>query len=85
MTQADASSLLLIGGLFVLLGAITIVWDKLEKNKYLSNISHHADIREFLDGWPPRPQFGALKTGGWIAVILGLVLAAGGLAFRIWG
>ena len=85
MTQADASSLLLIGGLFILLGLIALVWDRLEKRKYLNSISHHVDTREFLDGWPHRPQFGALKTGGWIAIILGVVLLLGGGILRLWG
>ena len=85
MSQGDALSLLLIGGLFILLGLAAIVWDKLEKRGYDSSISHHADTREFLDGWPQRPQFGALKTGGWIANIIGVLLLLLGLAFRIWG
>ena len=85
MTQADASSLLLIGGLFILLGLIALIWDRLEKGRYLNSISHHADTREFLNGWPKRPQFGALMTGGWIAIILGVVLLLTGGAFRLWG
>jgi hypothetical protein len=85
MTQADASSLLLIGGLFIFLGLVAVIWDRVEKRKYLNTISHRVDTREFLDGWPPRPQFGALKTGGWIAVILGIVLLVGGGILHLWG
>jgi hypothetical protein len=85
MTQSDASSLLVIGGIFILLGIVAIVWDRLEKNRYLNNISHHADTREFLDGWPRRPQFGALKTGGWIAIILWVIGLLVGGGFRLWG
>lgn len=75
--------LLLIGGFFVLLGVAAIIWDRLEKNKYFDTIAHRPDIREFLTGWPNRPQFGALKTGGFISIILGIVLFLGGL-FRWW-
>jgi hypothetical protein len=76
--------LMLIGGFFVLLGVIAIIWDRAEKTRYFDTISHRPDTREFLTGWPIRPQFGALKTGGFVAVILGLVLFLGGF-FRWWG
>jgi multisubunit Na+/H+ antiporter MnhB subunit len=81
MSQGDVSALLVIGGAFILLGLAAIIWDWVEKKGYLGSISHHLDTREFLDGWPPRPQFGALKTGGWIAIILGLVLLVLGMVF----
>ena len=74
MSQGDVSALLVIGGAFILLGLVAVIWDWVEKKGYLSSISHHLDTREFLDGWPPRPQFGALKTGGWIAIIVGVVM-----------
>lgn len=85
MTQSDAYSLLVIGGVFILLGVGAIIWDRLEKKRYLNAISHHADTREFLEGWPKRPQFGALKTGGWIAIIIGLLMLLVGGTFPIWG
>ena len=85
MSQGDVSVLLVIGGGFILLGMVAVIWDWVEKNGYLSSISHHLDTREFLDGWPHRPQFGALKAGGWIAIILGVVLLLGGGILRLWG
>ena len=85
MSQGDVSSVLLIAGVLILVGLAAMVWDKVEKGNYLNSISHHADTREFLDGWPPRPQFGALKAGGWIAITIGVLLLLGGIAFRIWG
>ncbi len=85
MNLADTSTLMLIGGLFILLGLIAIIWDRWEKGRYMGSILHHMDTREFLEGWPKRPQFGALRAGGWIAIIIGLVLLLGGLAVRIWG
>ena len=81
MSQGDVSALLVIGGVFILLGVAVILWDWIEKNGYLSSISHHLDTREYLDGWPHRPQFGALKTGGWLAIILGIVMLVLGVVF----
>ena len=85
MTQSGATSLTLIGGLFILLGLIMVVWDRVEKKRYFSSISHHVDTREFLDGWPKRPQLGALGTGGWIAIAIGIVLMVGGGILHLWG
>ena len=70
MSQGDISAMVIIGGVFILLGVAVIVWDWVEKNGYFSTISHHRDTREYLEAWPPRPEFGALKIGGWISIIL---------------
>ena len=82
MSQGDVSALFVIGGVFILLGVAVIIWDWVEKKGYFNSISHHLDTREFLDGWPRRPQFGALKTGGWIGIIIGVALLVLGLVFR---
>ncbi len=82
MSQGDVSALLAIGGIFILLGIGVIIWDWVEKKGYFSSISHHLDTREYLEAWPPRPQFGALKIGGWIVIIIGLALLILGLVFR---
>ncbi len=85
MSQGDVRVLLFIGGIFILLGIGIIIWDRAEKKGYFSSISHHVDTREYLEAWPPRPQFGALKTGGWITIALGLALIILGLVFQRFG
>ena len=82
MSHGDATTLLVIGGIFILVGLAAIIWDRVEKKGYLNAISHRLDIREYLDGWPKRPQFGALKTGGWISIVIGLILIIIGGVFR---
>lgn len=84
MSQGDLSALLGTGGLFVLLGIAAIVWDRIEKKNYYDSLAGRADTREFLEGWPPRPQFGAIKIGGWIAIAVGILMAAIGGAFWLW-
>ena len=74
-----------IGGLFVLLGIGAIFLGKNEERKYYDSLSSRPDVREFLEGWPKRPQFGSLQSGGWIAIALGLVMLGIGIAFRLWG
>jgi len=33
-----------------------------------------------MEHWPQRPQPGALRVGGWIAIAIGVVMLAVGLA-----
>ena len=74
-----------MGGLFILLGLGAIIWGKSEEKSYYDSLSaRRADTREFLEHWPPRPQFGALKIGGWIAIAIGVVMIVMGGAFWLW-
>ena len=71
-----------MGGLFILLGLAAIIWGKREEKSYYDSLSTRTDAREFLEHQPQRPQPGALKIGGWIAVAVGLfILAMGGIIF----
>jgi hypothetical protein len=85
MPQNDLVVLMIIGGVFILLGLGAFFWGKSEEKHYFESISSHQDTREFLEGWPRRPQFGSLQTGGWIAIIIGVIMLVVGGAFTIWG
>lgn len=74
-----------MGGLFILLGLAAIIWDRSEEKSYYDSLSTRPDKREFLEHWPQRPQFGALKIGGRIAIALGLLMIIMGGAFLLWG
>jgi hypothetical protein len=84
MLQADWLIVVGAGGLFILLGVGAIIWDKAERKSYYAAISSRRDVREYLEHAPLRPEFGALKIGGWIAITVGLVLVAMGSFFRFW-
>ena len=73
-----------MGGLFILLGIAAFIWGKIEENSYYNAISTRSDVREYLDHTPLRPEFGALKIGGRIAVVVGLFMLAMGGAFLLW-
>jgi hypothetical protein len=47
-----------IGGFFVLLGIILILWGKGEERRYYESTATRADVREFLERWPERPRVG---------------------------
>lgn len=85
MPQADSIVLMIIGGLIILLGIIAFIWGKKEERSYYDTLSTRTDTREFMEHWPPRPQFGALKIGGWIATAVGLLMAIWGLVSWIAG
>ena len=79
MLQGDWVILLVVGGVFVILGLASIFWGKREEKNYFDTIATRTDdLREFMEHWPQRPQPGALKIGGWIAITIGVILLAVG-------
>ena len=85
MPQSSLIILMAMGGLFILLGLGAMIWDKREEKGYYDSISDRPDSREFLEHWPQRPQFGALKIGGWIAIAIGVLMLVIGVAFWLSG
>lgn len=85
MPQTDSVILMVMGGLFILLGLGAMFWDRGEKKSYYNAIASRIDVREYIEHSPERPEMGALKIGGWIAITVGLILLIVGGAFRLWG
>ncbi len=81
MLIRDSSILIGVGGLFLVIGILMYTWGKREEDSYYSEVAKRpGDTREFMEHWPPRPQPGALKIGGVIAISLGgVLLVAGGV------
>jgi hypothetical protein len=67
------------GGVFIVLGIIGILWGRHEQKEIDEALTTHTDVREFISHWPERPQPGALKIGGGIALSLGVVMVVVGL------
>ena len=86
MPHGDYFTLMGVGGLFIILGLAAIIWGKREEKSYFDSIATRTgDLREFMEHWPPRPQPGALKMGGWIAIAIGLFLLITGVIFWLLG
>ncbi len=85
MSHGDWFILMGMGGVFILLGIIAFFRGKREEKSYYNAISTRFDVREFLEHAPRRPEPGALKIGGWIAMAVGLILIVMGGAFLRWG
>ncbi len=66
--------LLVMGVVFIVLGAVFYLWGRGEERSYYNSISSRADVREYLEKTPWRPEPKALKIGGWVTVIVGLLL-----------
>ena len=85
MPQVDYLILMGMGGLFALLGVVALVVGKREETDYYDSLSGRLDMREFLEKTPERPEPGALRIGGWLAISVGLIMAAIGGSIWYWG
>ena len=79
MPSGDYFILMGVGVGFIILGVVGILWGRHEEKSYFESLAKKSDLREFVSHWPERPQPGALKIGGWIAVSLGLILLVVGI------
>jgi len=78
MSQGDWYILLIVGGVFIVLGIGAVIWGIREEKKIFEELSKMPDLREFsLEHIEPQP--GALKIGGWIASGLGLIMIIVGI------
>jgi nitrogen fixation-related uncharacterized protein len=85
MSFHDLYIMLGIGGAFVILGVLGLVWGKVEEGSWYGTVSSRIDVREFVDRTPGRPEPDALKIGGKICIAVGIVLLLIGLGFYLWG
>jgi uncharacterized membrane protein len=69
----------IIGAVIFALGIGFVVWGSREEAGYYDNLISRTDLREFFSRWPPRAEPGALRVGGWIAIVVGLITAGIGV------
>jgi hypothetical protein len=74
MHSVDNYIMMGIGGLFLLLGIMAFLWARSEERGLNYDLSQRPDLREFITRWPIRVEPGALRVGGWILMIIGVVL-----------
>jgi len=75
MSAASYQVILGMGGFFVLLGIIFILGNRREKQKYYNSILlTQRDIKETITHEHERFWLQAWQIGGWISLIVGIVL-----------
>ncbi|MFC1964068.1 hypothetical protein ACFLV1_01650 [Chloroflexota bacterium] len=86
MANDEYLILVIVGGVFFVLGLLAMFWGKREEKGYFEALAtRKADLREFMEHWPSRPQPGALKIGGWISITIGLLLIILGALLLLFG
>jgi hypothetical protein len=85
MSWLDWYILVGLGGFFILLGILSILWGRSEEKSYYEAIAQRRDVREFLEHLPFRPEPHALKVGGRIAIAVGTAcLIMGAIYWFLW-
>ena len=85
MPQGDYLIFVVMGGVFVILGLVAFLWSRREEKEYYNALSSRADLREFVEHTPKRPEPRAIKSGGWIALAIGVIMLVVGGALVLWG
>ena len=83
MPQGEFFILMCVGVGFIILGIIGIIWGRHEEKSYFDTLAERPDLREFMAHWPERPQPGALRIGGWIAIAAGLLMLIAGIVLSL--
>jgi hypothetical protein len=85
MSAASYQVILGMGGFFVLLGVVFILGNRREKKKYYNSVLlTHRDIKETITHEHERFWLQAWQIGGWISLVLGIVLLIiGGILWTI--
>ena len=84
MPVTDCFIMMGMGGLFLILGLILVIWGKSRQKSYNESLPTLSDVRGHLEQ-DAEPKSVSLKVGGWITIAVGLLLLAMGGAFWFWG
>jgi hypothetical protein len=79
MPEGNWIVLAIAGGVFLVLGIGGLLWGWIEERHIFNRLAAQRDLREFSLKHVESPQPGALKTGGWILLALGVVMLIVGL------
>ena len=79
MPLVTCQAILGMGGFFILLGIIFILWNRREKNKYYNDILlTERDVKEAITHEPERSWLSAWQIGATICFIVGIAMAIAG-------
>ena len=85
MPYPESFILMVMGGVFVGVGIGVFFWGRREEKSYYDALSTRTDMREFLERSPEHFEHSSLRLGGWISIIVGVVMLGIGGGLRLWG
>jgi len=85
MAYPDSLIMTVMGGAFIGVGIGVLFWGRKKEKSYYDGMVTRTDLREFIEHSPEHPEHSALKIGGWITIIVGIVMLGTGIGFRMWG
>ena len=75
MSVTSCRAILGMGIFFIFLGIAFVLWSRKERKAYYNSMVGRKDMKEFMTHEPERPWLNAWQIGGWISLIVGVVLA----------
>ncbi|MGI2335697.1 MAG: hypothetical protein ACRKGH_03510 [Dehalogenimonas sp.] len=77
--SGETGVILALGGFFILAGVVMLFIGSREEKGYYEALSGKRDLREFVTHNPERAEPGSVRTGGWIALAVGVGILIIGL------
>lgn len=77
--SGETGVILALGGFFILVGLVMLFIGSREEKGYYDALSGKRDLREFVTHNPERAEPGSVRTGGWIALAVGVGILVIGL------
>jgi len=85
MAYPDSFIMMVMGGAFVGTGIGVLFLERKKRKSYYDGLVTRTDLREFFERSPEHPEHSSMKIGGWITVIIGIVMLGLGGGLRLWG
>ena len=79
---ATWQAVLYMGMFFILLGILSVLWNRREQIRYYDSISNKRDVKEFLTREPAHLWLSAWRIGGKLSLIIGIVLVIVGFIIK---
>jgi len=85
MTYPGTLVMIVMGGAFVGAGIGVLFCERKKRKSYYDGLVSRYDLREFFERSPKNPEHSSLRIGGWITIIIGIVMLGIGGSLQLWG
>jgi len=77
--------MMVMGGAFVGVGIGVLILERKKRRRYYDGLVTSYDLREFIEQTPDNPDYSSMRIGGWVTLVVGIVLLSIGGGLRFWG